>query len=419
MIFSYEALDNKGKKVIDSIDAPSEQAARAKIRSLGFYPVKISKEDFSTSGTSKKDKKSISSFSGIAKKISDKIGERTSSKQVGIFSRQLSTLLKAGMPLPTAIVGIIDQIDNAHFKNIIIDVKDKIEEGSTFSTALAQHKAIFSDMYINMVRVGENLGSLDHVIERLAEMEEKSSILKGKVQSALYYPAFMFTFAMLVVTFLLVSVIPSIAEMFVDQNKDLPLPTEIVIGLSNFLSSFWYLIPISIILGIYLFRRYQKTPEGLKKIDEFKMKAPLYKTLYKKMIVLRFTQNLGILMNNRVDLIKSFEIVQKIVGNIIIEAKIVEASKKIKEGAPISMALSKSDFLPKMVLGMISAGEASDKLDEMLLNIGRVYETEIDQTITSLTSLIEPIIIIFMGLMVGMIVLAVMLPMMQLNLLVQ
>jgi len=207
--------------------------------------------------------------------------------------------------------------------------------------------------------------------------------------------------------------------MFVDQNTDLPLPTKIVIGLSDFLSSYWYAIPIIIALGIHFFRRYKKTPAGHLKVDEFKMKAPLFKTLYKKMIVLRFTQNLGILMNNRVDLIKSFEIVQKIVGNIVVEAKIVEAAKKIKEGSPISMALAKTDFLPKMVLGMIAAGEASDKLDEMLLNIGRVYETEIDQTITSLTSLIEPIIIIFMGLMVGMIVLAVMLPMMQLNLLVQ
>ena len=416
MIFSYEALDNKGKKVVDSLDATSEQAARAKIRGMGLYPVKISKEDFNTS---KQSKKSASSFSGMAKKISNKIGERSSAKQIGIFSRQLATLLKAGMPLPTAIVDIIEQIDNAHFKNIVIDIKDKIEEGSTFSNALARHNAIFSDMYVNMVKVGENLGSLDHVVERLAEMEEKTSILKNKVQSALYYPAFMFIFAMLVVTFLLVSVIPAIAEMFVDQNTDLPLPTVIVIGLSDFLSSYWYVIPIVIVLGIYFFRRYKKTPAGHKKIDELKLKAPLFKTLYKKLVVLRFTQNLGILMNNRVDLIKSFEIVQKIVGNIIVEAKIVEAAKKIKEGSPISMALSKTDFLPKMVLGMIAAGEASDKLDQMLLNIGRVYETEIDQTVTSLTSMIEPAIIIFMGLMIGMIVLAVMMPMMQLNLLVQ
>jgi len=418
MIFSYEALNKKGEKVFDSIDAPSEQAARSKIRAMELYPVKISKEELNISGGKKKST-STSSLDGIVKKITNIIGERSSAKQVGIFSRQLATLLKAGMPLPTAIVDIIDQIDNPHFKNIIIDVKDKVEEGSTFSNALARHKAIFSDMYVNMVRVGENLGSLDHVIERLAEMEEKSSILKGKVQSALYYPTFMFIFAMLVVIFLLVSVIPSIAEMFVDQNKDLPLPTTIVIGLSNFLSSFWYLIPLSIILGVHFFRKYKKTPKGRRKIDELKLKLPLFRTLYKKMIVLRFTQNLGILMNNKVDLVRSFEIVQKIVTNIIIEEKIVEASKKIKEGAPIAMAISKSDFLPKMVLGMIMAGEASDKLDVMLLNIGRVYETEIDQTITSLTSLIEPAIIIFMGLMIGMIVLAVMLPMMQLNVLIQ
>ncbi len=415
MIYIFEALNSKGETVTDTVDASSEGTARTKIRGLGLYPVSIRKEEVSTNGKSS----SSVGLKGIAARITDTISVKFSSKHVGMFSRQLATLLKAGMPLLTAITDIIEQIENKHFKRVASDLKDKLEEGSTFSAALSRHRGIFSDMYINMVRVGENLGSLDHVIERLAEMEEKNTALKGKVQSALYYPAFMFVFAIAVVTFLLVSVIPAIAEMFADQKKDLPLPTEIIIGLSNFLADYWFIIPVAIFLIYYYFNKYKKTDQGRRKIDELKMRLPLVKNLYKKLVVLRFTQNLGILLNNRVDLIKSFEIVQKIVTNVIIEEKIVEATKMIKEGSPVSRALSKSDFLPKLVLGMISAGEASDNLDNMLVNIGKVYETEIDQTVTSLTSLIEPLIIIFMGFMIGMIVLAVMLPMMEMNLLVQ
>ncbi len=416
MIFQYDALDRKGDTVSDYIDAPTEASARSKIRAQGLYPVKIEKQEVAESD---RDTTKKSSFSGLLDRLSRELTLRFSSKQVGLFSRQLATLLKAGMSLPMAINDIIDQIENKHFRNIIADVKEKIEEGSSFSNALERHKNIFSEMYINMVRVGENLGSLDHVVERLAEMEEKKNMLKSKVQAALYYPLFMFFFATIVVIFLLVSVIPSISEMFTDQKKELPLPTEIVVGLSNILSDFWFFIPLFVILFVYVYRRFSSTEEGKKKIDEWKLNVPLFKNLYRKLIVLRFTQNLGVLMSNKVDIMKSFEIVQKIVGNVVIEKKISEAAVKIREGSSVSKALAKSEFLPRMVLGMIAAGEASDNLDTMMINIGNVYETEIDLTVSSLTSLIEPLIIIFMGLVIGMIVLSVMLPIMEMNLLVQ
>ncbi|PKL40876.1 MAG: type II secretion system F family protein [Spirochaetae bacterium HGW-Spirochaetae-1] len=416
MIFHYQALNQKGDSVSDYIDASSESTARTKIRAQGLYLVKISRHDVVREESSHQE---MGKIKILMERLSDEISIRFISKQIGLFSRQLATLLKAGMSLPHAITDIIDQIDNKHFRNVVADIKEKIEEGSSFSNALLRHRPIFSDMYVNMVRVGENLGSLDHVIERLAEMEEKKNILKSKVQAALYYPLFMFTFASIVVIFLMVSIIPAISEMFKDQNKDLPFSTEIVMFISDILKHFWFMIPVIIITAYYLFRRYIQTPEGRLKIDELKLKLPLIKNLYRKLLVLRFTQNLGILMNNKVDIIKSFEIVQKIVGNQVIEAKIAESSKKIREGSSISNALQKSDFLPRMVLGMIAAGEASDNLDTMLLNIGKVYETEIDLTITSLTSLIEPLIIIVMGIIIGVIVLSVMLPIMEMSLLVQ
>jgi general secretion pathway protein F len=416
MIFEYQALNKKGNPVSDFIDAPTEIVARQKLRNQELYVVKINRHEIA-------EKKDEAGRKGYLKKIYrdivNYIGLKLSSKQIGIFSRQLATLLKAGMPLPVAIADIIEQIDNQNFKNIIIDVKEKLEEGSSLSNSLMRHRTVFSEMYVNMVKVGENLGSLDQVIERLADLEQKKNILKSKIQAALWYPSFMIFFAIIVITFMMVSIIPSLSRMFIDLGRELPLPTRIVMGVSGFLSSFWYIILIVIAVSFYYLNRYVKSEEGRKWFDELKLKLPLFRNLYKKLIVLRFTQNFGILLNNKVDIIKSFEIVKKIVGNTIIELNIEDAAKRVKEGSSVSNALLKSDFLPKMVIGMISAGEASDNLDSMLLNIGNVYETELDLTVTSLTNLIEPIIIIIMGIVIGTIVISVLLPIFEMNLILQ
>ncbi|OHD64127.1 MAG: hypothetical protein A2176_00600 [Spirochaetes bacterium RBG_13_51_14] len=416
MIFQYQALDRNGKSVSDFIDAPSETSARQKIRGQGLYLVKLNRHEINTSKDTAGAKTSLKT---LGEKIAAIVSLRLSTKQLGLFSRLLATLLKAGLPLPVAITDIVEQIDNKHFRNVIADVKEKIEQGSSFSNALSVHRAIFPDMYVSMVRVGENLGSLDQVIARLADIEDKQNILTSKIRSALYYPAFMLLFAMAVTMFLMTSVIPTIASMFEDQKRDLPLVTTIIIGISNFMSHFWYVPIILVILLIYLYRRYVQTPQGKRRVDELKLRIPLAGNLYRRLIVYRFTQNLGILLSNKVDLIKSFEIVKKIVGNVIVEEKIEEAAMKIKEGASVSNSLKKSEFLPKLVLGMISAGEASDNLDTMLMNIGNVYETELDLTVTSLTSLIEPIIIIIMGVIIALIVMSVILPITQMNLLLE
>lgn len=413
MLYYYRALNSKGDQVSDIVDAPNESAARQKIRRSGLYVVSISdKSEEVKSGGNIRLKK-------FADSIIERLNRSTAKKQVGLFSRQLATLLKAGMPLMTALTDIIEQIDNKTFRGVIIDVKQKIEEGYSFSNALLNHRDLFSELYINMIRVGENLGSLDEVIARLAEMEEKNNLLKNRIRAALWYPAFMLTFSFIIVIFLMVNIIPTISEIFTEQNRDLPLPTKIVIGMSNFLSTFWFIIPLLAILLYYLYRRYVSTPEGRRKVDEILMKLPLVSRLYNKIIVYRFTFNLGVLLSNKVDLLKSFEIVKKIVNNVVVEEKIESASKKVQEGASISQSLKKHDFLPKLVIGMIAAGEASDKIDEMLLNIGNVYENEIDMVVTSLTGMIEPLIIIMMGVIIGVIVLSVMMPIMEMNLMVQ
>lgn len=412
MLFHYKALTKSGEEITDTIDAPVEAAAVQKIRSNGNFVISIKAAD-------SPDKKTSSfSISKIRDFLYDFINKSSAKKQVGLFSRQLSTLLRAGMPLVTALNDIIEQIDNKAFKNIIIDIREKIEEGTSFSNAIARHNDIFSEMYISMIRVGENLGSLDEVIERMSEMEEKKVFLKNRIRAALWYPSFMLAFSSIIVVFLMVNIIPTITGIFVDQQRELPLPTKIVVAMSDFLTTFWVLIPLFIILLIYIYSRYAATDKGRKKIDEFKMKIPIASRLYNKVLVYRFTLNLGVLVSNKVDLLKSFEIVKKIVDNVIVEKKIEEAAKNIQEGVSISQALKKHDFLPRLVIGMIAAGEASDKVDEMLLNIGKVYENEIDMTVASITGMIEPIIIIVMGFLIGVIVLSVMMPIMEMNLLV-
>ncbi|HOM87281.1 MAG TPA: type II secretion system F family protein [Spirochaetota bacterium] len=416
MVFEYIALTTQGSTIADIIDAPSEVVARQRLRNNGLYIVKILKQDTVTvHGTEGK----INIINTIFDKISHHINLRLSTKEISTFSRQLSTMLKAGMPLLVSISTIIDQIENPVFKKIIIDVKTKVEEGSSLSNALDLHKNIFSEMYINMIRVGESLGSLDSALERLADLEEKRNLLKSKVQSALWYPAFMILFAFGVVTFLMISIIPSLGRMFAELGKDLPLPTTIVMGISNFIVSFWYVILIVIIFAIYYFNRYKNTEEGRRKLDELKLKLPLVSSLYKKLLIHRFTYNLGVLLTNKVDVIKSFDIVQRIIRNVLIQENIARAAKLVQEGSSIANALSRERFLPQYIIGMIAAGESSDTVDEMLLNIGKIYENDIDLSINSMTSLIEPIIIVCMGFVIGLIVISVLLPIFEMNLIVK
>ena len=218
----------------------------------------------------------------------------------------------------------------------------------------------------------------------------------------------------------MVSAVPALERIFLEMGKKLPLPTQIILAISNILTSFYFVFPfiIAVIGTVYLIHRYIKTPQGKTKFDEIKLKIPLFSNLYKKLIVLNFTQNLGILLNNRVDILKSFEIVKKLVKNTIIENQIEDVAKKVREGASVANSLSKSNFLPKLVLGMINAGESSDQLDTMLIRIGNVYETELDMTLSGLTSLIQPIIMLFLGAVLALIIISVLMPIFEMNLMV-
>ncbi|MBN1501169.1 MAG: type II secretion system F family protein [Spirochaetes bacterium] len=415
MIFEYDALDRNGNSLSDIIDAPNAEKAKQILRSRRIYVVRIGEQSAIAFSSSKKKSENISSLHNLISAVSDYFTLKKSKQQVSVFSRQLATLLNAGIPLLKAISDIIEQVDNKNFRNVIADIKTKIESGISFSNALTSHNRIFSEMYINMVRVGENLGSLEQVIGRLAEIEEKNSILKNKIKSAMIYPIMITIFFSFFILFLFIFVIPTITGVFEEMGKELPLITKIVIGISSILRKFWFVLAALItVLAVY-FRKYMHSSEGRKKIDQFKTKAPLIHVIYNKIIILNFTQNLGILLSNNVDLIKSLEIVSKIVSNEIIEEKIRTVISAIKEGTPVSKSLQNAGFLPKMVTGMIAAGESSDELDTMLIKIGNIYQTELDTQVDNLTRIIEPLIIIILGIIIGSVVIAIALPLMDMN----
>lgn len=414
MIFQYDAINKKGKDISGIVDAVNQIKAKEKLKSEGLYVKKIW-EHTKDSPLSKES----NVFAKYASIISDKISAKKIQKLTPLFSRQLSTLLRAGMPLNRAMADIIDQTDNSHMKLVLADIRQKLEGGSPLSKAIASHNEVFSEMYSNMIRIGENMGSLDTVLERLADIEEKNANIKNSLKLAFQYPVFMLIFTLSVLSFLMIKVVPTISDMFSQLNKELPLPTKIVVGTSSFAAKYWIIILIALIALFFLFRKYSKTPEGRRKIDAFMFKIPVFNHFYTKVICLRFCQNLGIMAQNGVDIVKSLDIIKKQIGNTVIEKKIEEASERIVEGAPISKALIMADFLPKMVTGMISVAEASDTLDSMLIKISDLYQNEIDRSLLSLTKMIEPVLIVVMGGLIGLIVLSIMLPIIDLNLSIQ
>ena len=414
MIFQYDAVNRKGKDVSGIVDAANTIRAKEKLRTEGLYVKQIREHSRDISASD-----NANFLTKYASVLSEKITANRIRKLTPLFSRQLSTLLKAGMPLSRAMTDIIDQTDNHHMKMVLADIKQKIEGGSTLSRAVSAHDDVFSDMYVNMIRIGENMGSLDIVLERLADAEEKNANIKSSLKMAFQYPLFMFIFTNCVLAFLMIKVIPTISEMFQQLNKELPLPTRIVVGVSTFTAEYWIAMIAFGILFFILAKRYLKTAEGKEKRDSFMFRIPVFNHFYTKIICLRFCQNLGILVQNGVDIVKSLEIIKKQIGNVVVEKKIEEASAKIVEGAPISKSLANAGFLPKMVTGMISVAEASDTLDEMLIKISDLYQNEIDRSILSLTKMIEPLLIVVMGGIIGLIVLSIMLPIIDLNLSIQ
>jgi general secretion pathway protein F len=400
-LYSYVAYNKKNKEVKGITDANNEQAARAKLKAQGLY-VKTIKAD--------QEKKDQEMFPALAK-----LFYRIPRKQVGFFTRQLGTLLGAGIPLDRSMSNIIEQTENRHLKKVLIEMRTSITEGDTLSGALKKHPSVFPEQYPSLVSVGEKTGEYEGTLIRLAELEEASAELRSKVQVAMIYPFIMGGLSFAVTIFLLTVVIPQIQELFSQFDAKLPLITVIVIGLSSFLTRFGLLLIPGIIGLVWAFRWWRNSPKGKPKWDSFILKIPVFGTLTRKVLISSFARNMGVLLMNRVPLITSLSITANIVSNVVFKNEIAGVIDKIKEGGKISESFQGSSILTPMVLGMLSAGEASDTIPQMMEKLAEIFDEEVNNAIKSLTQSLEPIMIVIMGGLIFTIMAAIMTPMYKLT----
>ena len=345
--------------------------------------------------------------------FSFKLGSGVSEKDLVVFTRQFGTMINAGLPLIQCLEILSTQSENAALRKSVGEIKVQVEGGSTFSDALRKHPKIFDDLYVNMVHAGEVGGLLDTILGRLSKHIEKAMKLKGQIKSALVYPAAIVGIAAIVITVLMIWVIPVFEKMFKEMSGGkmaLPGPTQLVIDMSNFAQGNWYIILGVIIAVVMAVKKYYATPQGKLAIDKLLLKVPVFGDLIRKASVAKFTRTLGTLLASGVPLLEALTICAKTSGNKVVEGALLDAKVSISGGKTIAEPLAKSGTFPKMVTHMISVGESTGALDSMLGKIADFYEDEVDQAVTNLTALLEPMMMVFLGVTVGFIVVAMYLP---------
>lgn len=373
------------------MEAPSEAALRIHLRQQTIIPTKIF-------------------IKGKEVRIALPFKKKVQQRAVAIFTRQLSTMIDAGLPLVQSLEILSAQQDSPVFKKIIREIREDVEGGSTFAGALKKHPATFDDMYTNLVVAGEEGGILDNILTRLANYIEKAEALKKKVKSALVYPTTIVAVAVIVVGILMVFVIPVFETMFKSAGSSLPLPTLIVLTLSKLIKKYVIIFIPGVILFFYLFKKYYKTEKGKALIDRLLLRLPVFGPLFQKVAVARFSRTLGTLVSSGVPILDGLTIVSKSSGNRAVEIAILNARSSIREGETISEPLGRSGIFPPMVIQMISVGESTGALDAMLSKIADFYDEEVDVAVSNLTSLLEPLLMIFLGVVIGGVVIAMYLP---------
>jgi len=406
-VFEFTALDAKGKTTSGIIDADSAQAARQKLRSAGKFPVSIGEaQEVQT----KKTRKGFSPAAWFS---------RVKPSDVALTTRQLATLIGAGFPLVSALDALLPQTNSHALKRILARVKDLIVEGNSFAHALSKFPGIFPPIYINMVRAGETSGTLEIVLERLAEITEKQQALSNRIQASLAYPVFMLFFGAVVLFILLTYIVPTITSIFTDMKQVLPTPTRVLIGLSAFFKGYWWVILLGLVATAMAVRQFRKTEKGRRWSDSTILKMPVFGNLIRKLAVARFSRTLGSLLENGVTMLIALDIVKNIVGNIQIADTVTQAAEEVGKGKSLWLSLSEGRVFPMLSIQMVQVGEQSGELEKMLYKVADVFENEVETTILRLTSYLEPVMILVMGCVVGFIVLSICLPIFEMNQLIR
>ena len=402
-VYEYTALNSTGKRLKGIVDADSVVAARHKLRESNIFPIGIEE----TSSKPKGLPSGQVSFASLFRRIRP--------AELSAVTRQLATLMGAGISLVSSLEGLISQITNPSLKKILAHIKESVNEGNSFAFALSQHPKLFSQIYINMVRAGEASGSLDLVLRRLAEFSEHQEALKGRLRAAMIYPIIMTIIAALALLMLVTFVVPKFVDVFSDMERALPLPTLMVIGASNFLQSFWWIILIAFIIAIIAAGRFKNTPRGGYIWDRIKLNAPVFGMINIKMAMARFGKTLGSLTQSGVPLISALQIVRNIVNNRLIADDIDIAMEEIQEGKSLAVPLAKSKYFPPVVIQMINVGEQSGDLENMLDKIAEIYEQEVESQISAMTAMLEPVMILVMAVIVGFIAFSILLPILEMS----
>jgi type IV pilus assembly protein PilC len=391
-IYKWEGKTAKGAVKKGEMEAPGEAAIRIHLRQQNIIPTKISS----------KGKEIRISLPFLKQKVNQ--------RSVAVFTRQLATMIDAGLPLVQSLEILSSQQDNKVFKNVIRQIKEDVEGGSTFAGALTKHPSVFNELYTNLVVAGEEGGILDNILNRLASYIEKAEALKKKVKSALVYPATIIGVAVIVVMILMIFVIPVFESMFKSAGQSLPLPTLIVLTISKMIKKYVLIFIPAFVFLIYLFKKYYQTKNGRAVVDSLLLKLPVFGPLLKKIAVARFSRTLGTLVSSGVPILDGLSIVSRTSGNKTIETAILSARASIREGETIAEPLGRSGIFPPMVIQMIAVGESTGALDSMLSKIAEFYEEEVDVAVANLTSLLEPLLMMFLGVVIGGVVIAMYLP---------
>jgi type IV pilus assembly protein PilC len=393
-VYKWEGKTLKGLIKKGEMEAANEGAIRAQLRQQSIIPTKIVSK-------------------GKEIKLSFSFGSKVKQRSIAIFTRQLATMIDAGLPLVQSLEILSSQQDNKTFKNILRGIREEVEGGSTFAGALKKHPSTFNELYTNLVVAGEEGGILDNILTRLANYIEKAEALKKKVKSAMVYPTVIVTVAVGVVIILMVFVIPVFESMFKSAGQTLPLPTLIVVTLSKMIRKYIVIIIPAAIAAFYVLKKWHQTENGKTVMDRLLLQLPVFGPLFKKIAVARFARTLGTLVSSGVPILDGLNIVSKTAGNKTIETAILNARASIREGETIAEPLGRSGVFPPMVIQMISVGESTGALDSMLSKIADFYEDEVDVAVANLTSLLEPLLMCFLGVVIGGVVIAMYLPIFQ------
>lgn len=390
--FTYKARDKATEKIVESIvQAESESAAARVLFEQGFVPLDIREE-------------------GNGNSFFDQLKNRITTKDKIVFTRQLATLIGAGLPLSQGLRTVVDQTANKRLQSVVQEVIADVEGGKQLSAAFGKHPQVFDKIFLALVTAGEASGTLDEALKRVAAQQEKDAAMMSKIKGAMTYPAIVLVVILGVMIFMLVTVVPQVAKLYSDMKQTLPLLTQIMIAVSAFVTSFWWLLLVLLGVGSYFFMQWAKTDHGIKSLDLARLNTPLFKGMFRKLYMARFTRTGQTLLSTGVAMLDMLRISAESVNNTVVQARIEHAAEKVKGGKALSVALESEEYILPMVSQMIKIGEQSGKIDEMMGKTAQVYEEELDEEIKTISTAIEPILMVVLAVVAGGMVGAILFP---------